>query len=147
APASATAAESQSLRRTAEARVRLSSPTGAATHRSVRRAARSCESARPGSESGHLCAMRGFMTPPPGSRLAFRARHGHHFPRSHVLCALAAPSLASDQGCHEIECAEPVACSGVLDGAWCRVLTRFGLLNSANNGDVVVTVGETGWSV
>lgn len=27
------------------------------------------------------------MTPPPGSRLAFRARHGHHFPRSHVLCA------------------------------------------------------------
>src|SRR5690606_37266647 len=85
--ASATAAESQSLRRTAEARVRLSSPTGAATHRSVRRAARSCESARPGSESGHLCAMRGFMTPPPGSRLAFRARHGHHFPRSHVLCA------------------------------------------------------------
>src|SRR5690606_7089638 len=73
APASATAADSQSLRRTAEARVRLSSPTGAATHRSVRRAARSCESARPGSESGHLCAMRGFMTPPPGSRLAFRA--------------------------------------------------------------------------
>ncbi len=78
---------------------------------------------------------------------------GHHggylLPRCAVTDGiLAAPSLASNHECHEVECAEPISsCAGVLDGAWCRALTRFGLLNSANNGDVTVTVGAAGWSV